>query len=122
MLFFFQPISEFIDNVCKRCRNLETFEYEGGYPDSKISNVYPELPIKEEDKFPKLTYIKVAIDMATKEYRLHLFDLDKGVEDDAILDNFKNYLTAKCPNLKNPIQIELVQDNVRSRSFAFESK
>ena len=92
--------------------------YEGGYPDGKISHEYPKIPSKDEDKFLKLTHIKVVIDYLTKDYRLYSLE----IEDDAILDNFKNYLSAKCPSLKNPIEIEKVETGIGCLSVAFESK
>ena len=93
--------------------------YEGGYPDGKISDKHPKMPTKDEDKFPKLTNIKVAIDYLIKDYRLYNYE----IEDDAILDNFKNYLTDKCPSLKNPIKIEKIgQAGIGLLSYAFESK
>ena len=118
IFFYFQPIPEFIDKVCSRCRNLESFVYEGGYPDEKISHEKPKIPTKDEDKFPKLTDIKVAFDFFTKDHRLSNF----GIEDDAILGNFKNYLTAKCPRLNKPIVIQKVRKRIRTVTVVFESK
>ena len=92
--------------------------YEGGYPDGKISHEKPKMPTKDEDKFPKLTDIKVAFDFFTKDHRLSNF----GIEDDAILGNFKNYLTAKCPRLIKPIVIDQEEIGIGSVSLVFESK
>ena len=99
------PIPEFIDKICSTCRNLEYFLYEGGYPGpmlldefpSKISDQYPKVQFKDEDKFPKLDYIKI---------KFYVMDINKEHEDKPIMENFQKYLTAKCPNLKNPILME----------------
>ena len=92
--------------------------YEGGYPDGKISDKNPKIPTKDEDKFPKLTHIKVAFDYIIKDHRLHNY----GIEDDAILGNFKNYLTTKCPRLNKPIVIDQEEIGIGSVSLVFESK
>ena len=92
--------------------------YEGGYPDGKISHEKPKIPTKDEDKFPKLTHLKVAFDFFKKDHRLSNF----GIEDDAILGNFKNYLTAKCPRLIKPIVIDQEEIGIGSVSLVFESK
>ena len=109
--------------------------YDGGYPDGKISDKKPKIPTKDEDKFNKLTHIKVAFDYIDKDHRLYSKRLlsenrDKrwlrlynyGIEDDAILGNFKNYLTAKCPRLNKPIVIQQARTGIRALSFVFESK
>lgn len=110
------PIAEFIDRICSTFRNLESFVHEA---DNEISPTYPKMPFKDEDKFPNLKYIKVE------------FKIDVGQnpisEDSAVLENFRKYLTAKCPKLKNPIQIEQTGDLsimgiMLSKTFAFESK
>ena len=92
--------------------------YEGGYPDGKISDKNPKIPTKDEDKFTKLTHIKVAFDHMIKDHRLY----NNEIEDDAILGNFKNYLTAKCPRLNKPIVIDQEEIGIGSVSLVFESK
>ena len=71
--------------------------YEGHdlYPRYSDSYSDPKLPSKDEDKFPKLNYMK--LEFGTNPS----FSESKR---DLVLENFKKYLTAKCPNLKKPIQ------------------
>ena len=113
------PIVEFIDRICSTCRNLESFVHEGSY---QCTPMYPKMPFKDEDKFPNLKYIKVEFIEIVEMFRRSIF------EDGAILENFRKYLTAKCPNLKNPILMEQTDEEIDygevlfSKTFAFESK
>ena len=123
------PIVEFINRICSTCRNLESFVYEGGFPDYKISPTYPKMPSKGEDKFPNLNYIKIEFDIVVDEDYRRL-EQNPISEDGAVLENFRKYLTAKCPNLKNPILMEQTDEEIDywarggvfSKTFAFESK
>ena len=80
--------------------------YEGeSWPDQWDPEVFDiNLPSKDEDKFPKLTYTKIEF-CILKKYQLHC-EPDSPVDLlDLAVKNIKKYLTAKCPNLKKPIQI-----------------
>ena len=82
-----------------------------GYSDSFecISIDFPKEPSKEEDKFQNLTYIYVEF-VAEEDYYEDEFE--------ATLENFKKYLTAKCPKLQKPIQL----DSSDEYQVVFESK
>ena len=120
------PIVEFIDRICSTCRNLESFVHEGSYPGSNISPKYPKMPSEDEDKFPNLKYIKVEFIIDVNE-DMRSPGQNPISEHGAVLENFRKYLTAKCPNLKNPILIEqkdalMMREIVLDKTFAFESK
>ena len=105
---FLQPIVDFIDKICSKCVALERFVYAGmSRPDFGISPSLPKEPSKEEDKFQNLTSIYVQF--SAEGY---------GDEYDAALENFKKYLTAKCPKLQKPIQL----DSSDEYQVVFESK
>ena len=107
---FLQPIVDFIDKICSKCVALERFVYAGmSRPDFGISPSLPKEPSKEEDKFQNLTYIYVEF-VAEEDYYEDEFE--------ATLENFKKYLTAKCPKLQKPIQL----DSSDEYQVVFESK
>ena len=110
LFWLFQQIVDFIDKICSKCPKLERFVYEG-YSDSFecISIDFPKEPSKEEDKFQNLTYIYVEF-VAEEDYYEDEFE--------ATLENFKKYLTAKCPKLQKPIQL----DSSDEYQVVFESK
>ena len=94
----FQPTVEFIDKISSNCRNLKRFDYEVcNMPDIDITNTYPKVSSKDEDIFPNLTYIRVKFNYAEHDFK---GDPSKNTA----LENFTKYLTAKCPNLKGPIE------------------
>ena len=67
------------------------------------------MPSKDEDIFPKLTYIQL------KFYYDDLI-VDPVLTDVAI-DNFTKYLTTKCPNLEKPIQFGETDDGFANVIF-----
>ena len=83
-----------------------------GYSDSFecISIDFPKEPSKEEDKFQNLTYIYVEFHARKDHY--------EEDEYEATLENFKKFLTAKCPKLEKPIQLV----NSDEYHVVFESK
>ena len=109
---FLQPIVDFIDKICLKCPALERFVYlyaGVSRPGFGISATLPKEPSKEEDKFQNLTYIYVEFH-AEKDYYEDEYE--------ATLENFKKYLTAKCPKLEKPIQL----DSSDEYQVVFESK
>ena len=99
-----------IDKICSKCPKLERFVYEGdSKPNESISIDFPKEPSKEEDKFQNLTYIFVEFEVWEEDYL---------GEYEEILENFKKYLTAKCPKLEKPIQL----DRSDEYQVVFESK
>ena len=74
-----------------------------------ISIDFPKEPSKEEDKFQNISYVYVKFH-AEKDYYEDEYE--------ATLDNFKKYLTAKCPKLEKPIQL----DSSDEYQVVFESK
>ena len=108
----FQPTVEFIDKISSNCRNLKHFDYEVcNMPDIDITNTYPKVSSKDEDIFPKLTYIRVKFN--------YDYDFEKDPSKNTALDNFTKYLTAKCPNLKGPIESNETSDGYSN--IVFES-
>ena len=97
-LLIFQPTVQFIDKISSKCRNLKHFDYEVcNLPDIDITNTYPKVSSKDEDIFPKLTYIRVKFNYEER-------DFEGDPSRNRALENFTKYLTAKCPNLKGPIE------------------
>ena len=105
-----QPIAEFIDKIASKCKSLQKFEYVGSCPGEKITNDYPIF--KNEEKFTKLDSLKI-------EFTLDDYNIQEGL---LIAENFKKYLTAKCPSLKKAIQIETKEDARGFINCRFESK
>ena len=113
--FFFQPIAEFIDKICSKCRNLEELIYDGiTEPEDKISNDTPRMPSKAEHKFPKIKYIKIGFWIENDERGSEYNNYDHKI----VMENFKNYLATKCPNLDKPIHMECDDHGLST----FESK
>ena len=84
--------------------------YEGySTPNECISISFPKQPSIEEDKFQNLTYIYVEFH-AEKDYYEDEYE--------ATLENFKKFLTAKCPKLEKSIQLDSSDDY----QVVFESK
>ena len=112
-LLIFQPTVQFIDKISSKCRNLKHFDYEVcNLPDIDITNTYPKVSSKDEDIFPKLTYIRV-------KFNYDDYDFEKDPSKNTALDNFTKYLTAKCPNLKGPIESNETSDGYSN--IVFES-
>ena len=112
-----QATVEFIDEICSTCRNLECFDYQVNVEkvdDSDYIDIYyPKVSSKDEDIFPKLTYIKVKI-YYDRGQSSHLPKVARR--------NFTKYLTAKCPNLKGTIEVQNVYVDNHGHSFVmFES-
>ena len=85
---------------------------EGSF-DYEIKKNYPEIPdLEDEDTtFSNLKYLYI-------KFHLILWDEDDPEEREEIIDNFKKYLTVKCPRLTNPIQV----NDDHSTEVIFESK
>jgi len=93
--------------------------YDGeSFPDHKITNQYPRMPSSDEERFPKVTYIKVLIGIDPKIYV-------SNAQWNAVLNNFLKYLKKKCPNLEKPIQLNVKKTEYWTRyhlNAIFESK
>ena len=95
-----QPIVKFIDKICSNCRNLEFLKYVvnlDAIGNIGITDKFPKVPSKDEDIFPKLTYIRVKFNYEER-------DFEGDPSRNRALENFTKYLTAKCPNLKGHIE------------------
>ena len=119
MLFLMlQSIDEFLDKICSRCQNLERFEYNGGVLiDHNISWENPKIPSDGDKILKKLTHIKLQFGF---EPRIYVTNSGKN----AVIQNFLQYLEAKCPNLKIPILVKVEKSEVWKndfRSIIFES-
>ena len=95
--------------MCHKFRNLKEISIFATEA-KDITNDFPRAPTEDEDKFPMLTKIKIMFDCK--------YDEENAME------NFHNYLIAKCPKVENPIQIERKNKDIRCRYFkyTFESK
>ena len=69
--------------------------------------------MSNEDKFQNLQFIKLDFTLDDyDEYEGHL-----------VAENFKKYLIAKCPNLKNALQMETKEvHGIGYIDYCFESK
>ena len=107
-----QPIVKFIDKICSNCQNLEFLKYVVNLDAIGIIGItdkFPKVPSKDEDIFPKLTYIQL---------KFYYDDLiSDPVLTDAAVDNFTKYLTTKCPNLEKPIQFGETDDGFANVIF-----
>ena len=86
------------DLISSECQTLESFVYEGRHKIGLGDPTYA--PSNNEDKFPSLKYIKADF---CRYISLNESELTLMAE----LEDFKKYLSTKCPNLENPIQIDL---------------
>ena len=85
----------FMDLISSECQNLEHFVYKG----YKSFDIGPSFPSQNEEKFPKLKYIRAEFDVC----HYHLIG-NESWDLAANLESFKNYLSTKCPTLEKPIQ------------------
>ena len=83
---------------------------EGSF-DYEIKKNYPELPDPEDEDttFSNLKYLYI---------KFHLWEKEDPEEKGDIIENFKKYLTVKCPRLTNPIAV----NDDHSTEVIFESK
>ena len=96
------PILQFIDTICLKCPKLEEFCYEGNSrPYDAFDFDGLKLDFKDHEKFLNLRKLCIEFD----GFLTCLFICD--TEEKPINENFElfiKYLSAKCPNLKKPIQ------------------
>ena len=97
-LYHTEDFDIFMDLVSSECRNLEHFVYKG----YKSFDIGPTFPSQNEEKFPNLKYIKAEFDVCNA-----LWIENESWDLMANLENFKNYLSTKCPTLEKPILLEL---------------
>ena len=67
-------------------------------------------PSNDKDKCSNLKYSKAEFTLLGNPKIFYKDDLWRL---DANLENFKNYLTIKCPNLQIPIQIDVVKQEIK---------
>ena len=106
-----QTIAEFINKVCTNCKRLERVVY-SDFGKSKTVEQFSIAEAKsqyhQDLKFPNLNFIRISKDDDYDRY----FKIPNFREEEqfrrkkAAMEKLKNHLTAKFPNLKNPIKTD----------------
>ena len=94
--------------ISSECQDLERFVYYGYYNNYKPDLKNLGAPSNDKDKFSNLKYIKAEFELG------EIFHKDDLWKIDANLENFKNYLTIKCPKLESPIRIDVGKQERKS--------
>ena len=102
-IFENDDFDKFTIPISTKCQDLESFVYYGFYSSFKPGLPRFGAPSNDKDKFSNLKYIKAEFTLGQTLHKDDLWKLD------ANLENFKNYLTIKCPNLEIPIRIDVVK-------------